>query len=199
MELDFAAQTFERAHHYLELWATRFISAAGASRVASIAMARLFQQATVLWDTQQGPWAELIDLAVPALLRQALAEGKTTLGPVESYPFVPDEGFLLRFCTLYVLVYRGAQLAQWSLSERDQVTRSIRMNMPYATWPGHPEEWLNSDRLGAPPLRRAFEQVGMHECGGDLVCQAAAEALSLEVSMSLLWAKEARRLQGAMT
>jgi hypothetical protein len=199
MELDVAAQTFDRAHHYLELWATRFISAAGASRVASIALSRLFQQATVLWDTQQGPWAEVIDLAVPGLLRQALSEGKTALGPVESYPFVPDDEFLTRFCNLYVVVYMGAQFARWSFAEREELTRSIRMNTPYSTWPGHCKEWLNSARFGASPVRRAFALLDAHQCGGDMVCAAASEALSLETTMSLLWSKEARRLQGAMT
>lgn len=197
MDLHDSAHTLGEAHQYLHMWAIKYVSHAGACRVASIAMGRLFQLATVLWDTQQGPWAELLDLAVPTMLRQALAEGVTHLGPVESHPYIPTDDFLKRLANLYAMIYMAAQFGNWSFVEREEIARALRMQHHYPPWPDQAENWLFSIKLGAVPLRRAVQALERHECGGDLVCDAASEAERYEAEIGLRWAAEARRLEGA--
>jgi len=186
---------YANLHVYLTGWAGNWVSQAGACRVASIATSRLFQQATVLYDCEDGPYADLLALAVPLLLRQGSSEGVTKFGAVESHPVIPEDEFMSVIAWCYSCTYMAAQMGDWTFAEREEVARAIRMWHPKQASSDECDSWLDSGLLASVPLRRAVKALDAHTCGGDLVCEAAFEAQVLHTQAGLEWARTARRLE----
>jgi hypothetical protein len=182
-------------HAHLSDWAGRYLSPAGACRVASITTSRLFSMATVLWDCEDGPYAEALAIGMPVLYSIALSEGKSQLGVVESHPVIPTDEFLSDIAVAYSVVYMAAQMGHWTFQEREDITRAVRMNHPNQCSPEEVERWFETEALGVVPLRRAVLLLNAHTCGGDLICHAADEARQLHERNGLEWARSARRLE----
>jgi len=191
--------TYVATHDALVQNWLEYLSEAGSRHVARISLARLTQLAGVGWETQSGPYAELIDLGVNSAIQQGFVEGRSTLGPVESHILVPTDALLIRLSQAYAAIYHLAYSGEWSFMEREHLTLRVRTGTP--VW--HNKMWLKAhlfnpaDQLGF--LRRAFDATKEHAHGAELICVASDVLRIDEQAKSLDWAQQARRLEGART
>jgi hypothetical protein len=175
-------------------WA-QHVPAPAARRVARRSLARLVQLAGVGWETQNGPYAEALDLGVGMALTEGFKAGKDSMGAIESKVIVPPDALMCGLGWAYAVVYQAAVLAQWTFVEREELALRLRMIDPVA----HDQLWIKAHLFnpadGLPFLRRAFDVLELHDCDNELICRSTIELRDEEEAKGLRWAIDARRLE----
>jgi hypothetical protein len=191
-------ETYVKLYFHMCQWAGTFVPETSARKVARLALARLFQLACTAWETTQGPFAELGDLAVPLIINEGLSGGGMTFDPFHSTIPLPDHDLLWHTAKLYANVYQLVYFGQWSMTERESIAMAIRVYDPIP----HDVLWLklhiteSSEPL--PILRRAVDRADVHECGHHLICEAAYQIFTDEGERGIRWARQLSQQVGGV-
>lgn len=176
-------ETYVLLYQLLQGWAAAYVPQEASHKVARFAIARLFQFACIAWETTEGVYAEVGDVALSLLIREAWIAGEITLGSPQGNIPIPGRAFLDDLARLYSNVYQMSYFANWTCREKEVIAMAIRRHDPKMHDPLYLNMHIMGDAEALPLLRRALEAMDEHNCSDSLVCDAASD----------IWADEARR------
>lgn len=171
-------------------WLKPYVGAPEAAAVARRAMSQLARLSWHGYQTQEGPFSELISLCVADIASHGFLgwhAGSVQLGGPQK---VLDEEGLAGLCALYAGSYLMCYEGMWSLQERELVYQFLRLHDPKPI----PSDW--EDPLEAahadirPLLRRALMDVEHFFTRGTLADEAATSIADDELLRSVFWARQ---------
>lgn len=170
-------------------WASSYVPAADARKVARHALARVWQLGVVGYETEAGVWALVFEQAYAVLLGvKGLSDIGEQVGAALSFP-VPNEEVNCDISRLYVILYMMAIHGELTLAERSYVSAVLIREdwepIGNLTW-RRASEWLTEV---APAVRRAFQATMDHDCDRDVACAAASVLREDEERKGMEWAK----------
>lgn len=174
----------------LTRWMTPLVGKHEAETVARRALAYMARLSWNGYQTQEGPWAELVGMCCSDMASHGLLGRQENLVAVPGPRVTPDEQGMVILCALYAASYQGSWVGQWSVGEREQVYQCLRINNPREL-PKDQDSMIEAVPLSIRTLiRRALSDSENLLNEGTMAGQVAASIADDEVIKSLFWLRQ---------
>lgn len=183
-------ENYRTIYNVLVDWLRQLVGLPEARAITRRSMSTLARLSWNGYQTQQGPFSELVGLCLADMASHGLLgeQGDTVALPGPSQ--VPDEEGLRILVALYGASYLACYEGQWSIHEREVIFQHLR-----AYDPGKISD-DQEDPLEAAPfdvrvlLRRAFSDVERWFVRDNLADQVALSICDDELIRSLFWFRQ---------
>lgn len=183
-------ENFRALYISLVEWTETLVGPAEGRAVARRSLAYLARLAWNGYQTQEGPWAELIQLCLADMSSHGLLGLNPGIVGVPGPKRQPDEQGLMTICALYAAAYQAAYDGQWTMQEREIVYQFMRLHDPVDV------SQDQQDVLEAAPLvirtllRRACSNNEQWFSPDTMVGAVAQAIVDDEIIRSLFWARQ---------
>lgn len=183
-------ENYRTIYNVLVNWLRQLVGHPEASAITRRAMSTLARLSWNGYQTQEGPFAELVSLCLADMASHGLLGAQGALTAVPGPSQIPDEEGIRILVALYAASYLACYEGQWSMQEREVIFQHLR-----AYDPGKISSDLD-DPLDAAPmdvrvlLRRAFSDVERWFVRDILADQVALSVCDDELIRSLFWLRQ---------
>lgn len=183
-------ENFTAIYTALVEWLETLVGPAEGRAVARRSLAYIARLAWNGYQTQEGPWAELVQLCLADMASHGLLGLNPGIVGVRGPKRQPDDKGLMGICALYAAAYQAAYDGQWDMREREIIYQYMRMHDPVAV-PQDQEDVIEAAPLEIRTLlRRACNNNEEWFSPDTLVGTVALAITDDEIIRSLFWARQ---------
>lgn len=177
-------------YRFLVEWMKPLIGPPEAAAVARRSLSMLVRLSWAGYQTQEGPFADLVNQCVGDMASHGLMGRDAALVAIPDPSGMLGSDCLAKLCSMYAASYYLCYEGQWTMNERETICQYLRTHDPKII----AEDWC--DPINAAPLvirvllRRALVNVESWYQGGRLVDEVAKSIRDDEVVRSIFWARQ---------